>query len=69
LKIARKLCGNSHGDIFHKSITSVLINNFVNDIGVVELDQKDIKKKGTRFNKSLGMLTYAGLLKQLKLTV
>jgi dGTPase len=69
VKIARKLCGNSHGDIFHKSITSVLINIFVNDIGVVQLDKKDIVKKGTQFTKSLGMLTYAELLKQLKLTV
>lgn len=66
LTISKKLCGNSHGDIYLKSITSVLINTFVNDIKVVSLDEKEMKKKGTIYTKGLGLLEYNGLLKQLK---
>jgi len=69
LGIAKDVCGNSHGDMYHKAITSVLINIFVNDIGVVDLTPQVQSKKGSRFNKGLGMLNYENLLKNLKQTV
>jgi len=69
LGTAKEVSGNSHGDIYHKAITSVLINTFVNDIGVVELTPDARAKKGTKFAKGLGMLTYEDLLKELKQTV
>ncbi|MFF2089892.1 deoxyguanosinetriphosphate triphosphohydrolase family protein [Paenibacillus sp. NPDC058174] len=66
LEISKKLCGNSHGDIYLKSITSVLINTFVNDIKVIDLNKEEMLKKGTVYSKGLGLKEYKGLLKQLK---
>lgn len=66
LNKSKKICGNSHGDIYLKSITSVLINTFVNDIKVINLSENEQKKKGTTYSKGLGLEENKGLLKELK---
>ncbi|GMA49332.1 deoxyguanosinetriphosphate triphosphohydrolase [Alicyclobacillus contaminans] len=69
LKIASDFSGDSHGDTFHKSITSVLINKFVNDVQVVPYSKEELAKKGTEFKQGLGLCEYRELVKQLKKAV
>jgi len=54
------------GAVFMKEITSNLVHDFVNDIGVVRLSQEEKKTKGTNKPKELGFLNYENVVNRIK---
>lgn len=54
--------------LYRKEITSRIINTLINDIGIVELSDKDKEKKGTCEDKEIGFVNYSNLASGLKKT-
>ena len=63
-----KISSSEFSKLYRKEVTSRIINTLINDIGIVELDEEDKKKKGTKRDKEVGFVTYGKLASGLKKT-
>lgn len=64
-----KISSSEFSKLYRKEVTSRIINTLINDIGIVELTEKDKKKKGTEKEKEIGFVTYGELASGLKKTI
>lgn len=54
--------------LYRKEIVSQIINTLIHDIGIVELEENEKRKKGTTLNQEIGFVTYRDLASGLKET-
>lgn len=54
--------------LYRKEITSRIINVLINDIGIVDLSEEDMKKRGTKRRREIGFTNYKELAYGLKKT-
>lgn len=52
--------------IFKKELTSIIVNELINDIGLIQVKEDDMKKTGTKYEKELDFTEFDGLAKGLK---
>lgn len=64
-----KISSPEFAKLYRKEVTSRVINTLINDIGIVELNEEDRKKKGTSRVKEIGFVTYKKLASGLKKTI
>lgn len=61
-----KIDSTQYSKLFRQELTSSLINLFLNDIGLVKVDEEHKKITGTRQDEELGFIHYGELAKGLK---
>lgn len=52
--------------LYHKEISSCIINTLINDIGIVDLSEEEKEKRGTRARQEIGFVNYKELASGLK---
>lgn len=52
--------------LFRQELSSMIINTLINDLGIVEITDKDKEKRGTCYDKELGFMKYGDLAHGLK---
>ncbi len=63
-----KISSSEFSKLYRKEVTSRIINTLINDIGIVELNEAEKEKKGTKKDKEIGFVTYSTLASGLKKT-
>lgn len=63
-----KIDSTQFSKLYRKEITSQIINTLISDIGIVDLEESEKRKKGTKLDKEIGFLTYGELASGLKET-
>lgn len=58
-----------YSKLYRKEITSRIIYTLINDIGIVELEEAEQKKRGTKRKRELGFVNYGELASGLKNTI
>ena len=64
----KKISSSEFSKLYRKEVTSRVINTLINDIGIVDLNEEEMKKKGTSRKKEIGFVTYSKLASGLKKT-
>ena len=64
----KKIDSTEFSKLYRKEIVSQIINTLISDIGIVDLDANEKKKKGTKIDKEIGFVTYKELASGLKET-
>lgn len=64
----KKISSSEFSKLYRKEVTSRVIHTLINDIGIVDLNEEEMKKKGTSRKKEIGFVTYSKLASGLKKT-
>ena len=64
----KKISSSEFSKLYRKEVTSRVIHTLINDIGIVDLNEEEMKKKSTSRKKEIGFVTYSKLASGLKKT-